>query len=195
MDIVFALDASYGMRSNSKLCGNFIRKMVVSSEPFESYRFAFFSFGDKIEDFTWSLHLTDNMTLEDVDTKLNDGIIGASNSGNYYSLAIQAATKELLDNPRPGVTTRNIVMCTDAEFEEELPNPIGAAKKATDAGINVFVVQILTEEFPKDRKDTKDNAINMAGGHRERVFSYPGDADEISREINTIKIIENICRT
>jgi len=195
MDVVFALDASYSMQSSSKLCGKLMQKLVAASEPFESYRFAFFWFGDTIEDFTWSFHLTDNMTQEDMETKIKDDAADPNGSGNDYALAIEAATKELLDNPRPGVTSRNIIIFTDAEFEPDLPNPKRAAKIATDAGINIFVVQILDDEYTEDRKDTKDNAINMAGGYRERVFSYPQNVDEIIQEKNTAKIIEYICRT
>jgi len=174
-----------------------VRKMVITSEPFESYQFAFILIGTETEEFAWSFHLTDNMSQPDMETKIKDDAADPNGRGNDYGLAIEAATKELLNNPRPGVTSWNIIICTTAEFENDMSNPIEAAKIATDAGINIFAVQVLVDEYTEDRKDTKDNAINMAGGIKERVFTYayPGDEDEISIERNNANIIESICKT
>jgi len=200
MDVVFVLDSSHSMHTHKGISAKFMRRMVMGSQPPESFRFAFFWYGAKQKDFVWSFHLTNNMTQEEIDEKIRYDARNEVTTlkGDDHGEAIKAATKELLDNPRSGVVSRNIVIFTDAEYEKNYKNPIEAATKTVHAGINIFVLRAIDDgEYSEDNAPLKLNAMNIAGGSRysDRIFLFKKDPSNFVEWKQEELIIDKICRT
>jgi len=183
--MVFALDASLSMQDVMEVAGHFINNITLAFRPYDLNRFGFFLYNEF--NVKWIFSLNDNLSQEEMAQRIFKTKDKSKHTSQNHLLAIDTATKELLDNMAPGVPG-NIVIITDGEVKEDENAMLEHARDTVDEAINIFVVGIWSQKVMAKPEIRDLQAI--AGGIKERVFTCD-DADELYKLVP--KAVPLIC--